>query len=111
MAAVAYAQSNDEPTSSQDARRPPSERQVGEPWRAETFKFSTDPEPVRLRLRPPRSKTIVVGKLQRAIGHQGEFSLGPAVCQTDRRRPLRQGPIGIPSGWPLRKWLVRQRVC
>ena len=33
MAAVAYAQSNDEPTSSQDARRPPSERQVGEPWR------------------------------------------------------------------------------
>jgi hypothetical protein len=33
MAAVAHAQSNDEPTSSQDARRPPSERQVGEPWR------------------------------------------------------------------------------
>ena len=33
MAAVAHAQSNDEPTSSQDARRPPSERQVGESWR------------------------------------------------------------------------------
>jgi hypothetical protein len=78
---------------------------------ATTRQTLSDTAPVRLRLRPPRSKTIVVGKLQRAIGHQGEFSLGPAVCQTDRRRPLRQGPIGIPSGWPLRKWLVRQRVC
>jgi hypothetical protein len=46
-------------------------------------------------------RTIVIGTPQRAIGHQGEFTQGPAVCQTDRRRPLRQGPIGIPSGWPL----------
>jgi hypothetical protein len=54
---------------------------------------------------------MVDGKAQRAIGHQGEFTQGPAVCQTDRRRPLRQGPIGFPTGWPLRKWLVRQHVC
>jgi hypothetical protein len=33
MTAVAHAQSNDEPTSRQDARRPPTQRQVGEPWR------------------------------------------------------------------------------
>jgi hypothetical protein len=52
-------------------------------------------------LGPPRSETIVTGRPQRAIGHQGKFTQGPAVCQTDRRRPLRQGPIGIPSGWPL----------
>jgi hypothetical protein len=63
---------------------------------------STAAGPVRLRLRPPRCETIVIGKRQRAIGHQGEFTQGLAVCQTDRRRPLRQGPIGIPTGWPLR---------
>jgi hypothetical protein len=30
---VALAQANDEPTSNQDARQPPTERQVGEAWR------------------------------------------------------------------------------
>ena len=55
--------------------------------------------------------SMVVGKRQRVIGHQGDLTPGPAVCQTDRRRPLRQGPIGFPTGWPLRKWLVRQHVC
>jgi hypothetical protein len=33
--------------------------------------------------------TTVIGKPQRAISHQGELTQGPAVCQTDRRRPLR----------------------
>jgi hypothetical protein len=33
MITVAQAQSNDGPTSNQDARRPPTERQVGEAWR------------------------------------------------------------------------------
>jgi len=56
-------------------------------------------------------RTMVVDKAAAGIGHQGDFAQGPAVCQTDRRRPLRQGPIGFPTGWPLRKWLVRQRVC
>jgi hypothetical protein len=56
-------------------------------------------------------RTMVVGKPQRAIGHQGEFIQGSAACQTDRRRPLHQGPIGFPNGWPLQRWLVRQRVC
>jgi hypothetical protein len=35
------------------------------------------------------ARTTVIGKPQRAIGHQGELTQGPAVCQTDRRRPLR----------------------
>jgi hypothetical protein len=33
LTTVAQAQSNDEPTSNQDARQPPTERQVGEGWR------------------------------------------------------------------------------
>jgi hypothetical protein len=33
MTTVAHAQANDEPTSSQDRRRPPTEGQVGESWR------------------------------------------------------------------------------
>ena len=33
MTAVARAQTTDEPTSNQDARRPPTQGQVGEPWR------------------------------------------------------------------------------
>jgi hypothetical protein len=33
MTAVALAQTNDEPTSNQDARQPPAERQVGESYR------------------------------------------------------------------------------
>jgi hypothetical protein len=33
MTTVAHAQANDEPTSNQDARQPPTERQVGEAWR------------------------------------------------------------------------------
>jgi hypothetical protein len=61
--------------------------------------------PVRLRLRPPRPGTIVFGKQQRVIGRQGEFTQGPAVCQADRRRPLRQGPIGFrPAGHPESGW-------
>jgi hypothetical protein len=32
MTAVAHAQANDQPASSQGARRPPTERQVGESW-------------------------------------------------------------------------------
>jgi hypothetical protein len=55
-------------------------------------------------LRPPSSRPFM-------IGPQGELTQGPAVRQTDRRRPLRQGPIGFPTGWPPRKWLVRLGIC
>jgi hypothetical protein len=61
-------------------------------------------------LGPPRSEPPSSAAAA-AIGHQGMFTQGPAACQTDRRRPLRRGPIGFPTGWPLRKWLVRQGVC
>ena len=33
MTTLAHAQANDQPTSNQDARQPPTERQVGEAWR------------------------------------------------------------------------------
>jgi hypothetical protein len=33
MTTVAHAQTNDQPISNQDARQPPTERQVGEAWR------------------------------------------------------------------------------
>jgi hypothetical protein len=33
MTTIAQAHTNDEPTSNQDARQPPTERQVGEAWR------------------------------------------------------------------------------
>ena len=33
LTAVAHAQANDQPTGQQATRRPPTERQVGEPWR------------------------------------------------------------------------------
>src|SRR5215217_6825806 len=36
LTAVASAQSSDEPTGNQDARRPPTESQVGESWRHPT---------------------------------------------------------------------------
>ena len=36
MTTVAHAQANDEPTSNQDARQPPTEAQVGEAWRHPT---------------------------------------------------------------------------
>ena len=36
MTAVAQAQANDQPTSNQDTRQPPTEAQVGEAWRHPT---------------------------------------------------------------------------
>jgi len=51
---------------------------------------------------------------QWAIGPSGRVqprTRDPSDRPTDRRRSLRQGPIGFPSAWPLRKWLVRQSVC
>jgi hypothetical protein len=57
--------------------------------------------PSEASLRPPSSEPPSSGRIHS----------GTAVCQTDRRRSLRRGPIGLPTGWPLRKWLVRRRVC
>jgi hypothetical protein len=44
MTTVAHAQSNDQPTSNQDTRQPPTERQVGEAWRHPTS-TPVPPEP------------------------------------------------------------------
>jgi hypothetical protein len=57
-----------------------------------------------LPIRPPKLPTV---HDRHAAAHQGDFTQGPVVRQTDHRRPPRQGPIGIPTGWPPRKWLVR----
>jgi hypothetical protein len=45
--------------------------------------------PVRLRLRPPRSETIVIGTPQRTIGHQDEFTQDP---RSVRRPPPSAAP-------------------
>jgi hypothetical protein len=57
LTAVAQAQASDEPTSNQDARQPPTERQVGEAWRhpqvaAEQSTVADDPR------RPPTESQV-----------------------------------------------------
>lgn len=59
-------------------------------------------------LRPPRSEPSSSAS-RTMIDRQGEFTQGPAVCQTDRRRPLRQGPIGFPTGHSESGW--SDNVC
>jgi len=64
----------------------------------------------RLRLGPPRWVGGWPARPARDIV-QGDFHQGPAACATDRRRPLRQGPIGSPDRLCHPKWLVRPTVC
>lgn len=54
--AVAQAQSNDESTSTQDARRPPSQGQVGEAWRQPRLQPSSLPWPATPGGPRPRAK-------------------------------------------------------
>jgi len=58
----------------------------------------------RLRLGPPRWVGGWPARPARDIV-QGDFHQGPAACATDRRRPLRQGPIGSPDRLCHPKWL------
>ena len=78
--AVAQAQATDEPTSNQDARRPPSQGQVGESWRqpqlpAEQPTVADDPR------RPPTEAQV------------GESWRHPTSA------PVRPAEPNGPSGW------------
>jgi hypothetical protein len=57
MTAVAHAQASDEPASSQDARRPPTERQVGEPWRHRQL-TADQPTAAGDTLQPPTERQV-----------------------------------------------------
>jgi len=57
MTTVAHAQANDEPTSNQDARQPPTERQVGEAWRHPQV-AAEQPTVADITLRPPTEAQV-----------------------------------------------------
>ena len=80
--AVAQAQSNDESTSTQDARRPPSQGQVGEPWR---------------QPQAPAEQPTVAGDTRRppTEAQVGESWRHPAIS------PVRPAEPNGPSGWLL----------
>jgi len=80
MTAIASAQSSDEPTSNQDARRPPTQGQIGEAWRqpqlpAEAPTVAGDPR------RPPTESQV------------GESWRHPTST------PVRSAEPSGPSGW------------
>jgi hypothetical protein len=78
--AVAQAQSNDESTSTQDARRPPSQGQVGEAWR---------------QPQAPAEQPTVAGDTRRppTEAQVGESWRHPASV------PVRPAEPNGPSGW------------
>ena len=78
--AVAQAQSNDESTSTQDARRPPSQGQVGEAWR---------------QPQAPAEQPTVAGDTRRppTEAKVGESWRHPASA------PVRPAEPNGPSGW------------
>jgi len=84
MTTVAHAQANDEPTSNQDARRPPSERQVGETWR---HRQAATPE-----------QTAADAALQRQLARE-RFSI-PSATPAQVPAPAPDEPSGTP-GWLL----------
>jgi hypothetical protein len=57
MTAVAHAQASDEPTSKQDARRPPTQSQVGEAWHPSQVAPATADEAGDAR-RPPTETQV-----------------------------------------------------
>jgi hypothetical protein len=57
MTAVAHAQSSDEPTGKQDARRPPTQSQVGEAWHQPQVE-PTGPEVAGDTRRPPTEAQV-----------------------------------------------------
>jgi hypothetical protein len=82
MTTVAHAQTNDEPTSNQDARQPPTERQVGEAWRHPQV-AAEQPTVADTTLRPPTEAQV------------GEAWRHPTTAP---------GPLAEPSGQP--SWLI-----
>jgi hypothetical protein len=78
---------------------------------ATTRRTLSDTASVRLRLRPPRSETIVIGTPQRVIGHQWRVHSGTRGLSD--RPPPSAAPRSdrLPDRLATPKWLVRQGVC
>jgi hypothetical protein len=91
MTAVAQAQANDQPTSTQDARRPPTQRQVGEPWRyGSAASPHTGSADAKHRSLVERSHST----------HGQAASQEQAAADAAHRRELAQERSSIPSGTP-----------
>lgn len=86
MTAVAKAQANDGPASNQDARRSPTEGQVGESWRHHQV-TSDEPTSIRNARRPP---------LERQVGESYRHGDGTPAQVPAAVRPAE--PSG-PPGW------------
>ena len=111
MTTVALAQANDQPTSNQDARRPPTEGQVGEAWRqpqvaAEQPTVADDTRsgrpterPGRRALAPPVQRPGAISRAERAAQLAYPFARGAGRCPGARRRVGRAGrQAGRPQG-------------
>ena len=84
LTAVAQAQTTDQPASNQDARRPPTERQVGESWRH--------------RQAAPPEQTAADATFQRQLARE-RFSI-PSGTPAQLTAPAPAEPSGQP-GWLL----------
>ena len=82
MTAIAHAQANDEPAGNQAARRPPTERQVGEAWR---HRQAASPE-----------QTAADAALERVLARE-RFSI-PNATPAQAPAPVPAKPSGQP-GW------------
>ena len=89
---TAVAQANDEPTSTQDARRPPTQRQVGEPWRhGSAASPHAGPADAKHRALVERSQSARHGQVA---------SQEQAAADAAHRRELARERSSIPSGTP-----------
>jgi hypothetical protein len=92
LTAVAQAQANDQPTSTQEARRTPTERQVGEPWRhgsvASPHTGSVD------------AKHRALVERSHSARHRQVASQEQTAADTALRRLLARERSSIPSGTP-----------
>ena len=108
--AVAQAQSNDESTSTQDARRPPSQGQVGEAWRQPRLQPSSlpwpatpggpDREPSGGVLAPSGRRPGAAGRAERPVRLAGRVARGASRRSGAGGRAGNAGrQTGRPQGW------------
>jgi hypothetical protein len=106
MTTVAQAQTSDEPASNQDARQPPAERQVGEPYRnyhealAAQAQTAQDDAVERFRRgeRASQEQTTADAALRRQLARE-RFSI-PSGTPAQVPAPVSAEPSGQP-GWLL----------
>jgi hypothetical protein len=96
---TAVAQATNEPTSRQDARRPPTEGQVGEAWRHPQIPAEQPTDALKLFRRGERAaqeQTAADATLQRVLDR--ERSSIPNATPTQAPAPVPAKPSGRP-GW------------